>query len=93
MSRAGLRRFCQPIGLLYLDSYDYSEKRVDACQRHQLAELGAAIGKLDIQGALVLIDDCDLPNGGKGRLSQAYLEDLGNWEKIHDGYQALWKRR
>jgi hypothetical protein len=83
-----LSRYCQQIGLLYLDSYDFYEDDPEPCQRHQLAEVGAAIGKMPF-GTLILIDDCKLPHGGKSFLSEKFLAERG-WKKIHDGYQTLW---
>ena len=75
------------IDLLYLDSYDYIEADPGPCQRHQLAELGAAFGKLAPR-SLVLMDDFDLPSRGKCGLSVEFLLDRGAVELCR-GYQIL----
>lgn len=75
------------IDLLYLDSFDYVESIPWPCQRHQLAELGAAFGKLGPQ-SLILLDDYALPHTGKCGLSVPFLNDRGAI-KISEGYQVL----
>lgn len=77
-----------PIDLLYLDSYDYEENNPLPSQLHQMAELGAAYGKLSPK-ALVLMDDCNIPGGGKGLLSAQFLDQRG-WKLIGNGYQKLY---
>lgn len=76
------------IDFLYLDSYDFNEARYLDAQTHQLAELGAAFGKLNPR-AIVLIDDCDLPRGGKSGLSRHFLA-LRGWTLRMNMYQQLW---
>ncbi|MBD5634147.1 MAG: class I SAM-dependent methyltransferase [Candidatus Eremiobacteraeota bacterium] len=82
----------RPIDLLYLDSWDYPIAEDDgsraASQRHCLGELEAALPFLHAR-SLVLIDDGDLPGGGKPLLAKRRLSDLG-WICLVDAYQTLW---
>lgn len=59
-------------------------------QAHAMREVWAALPLLT-EHALVLIDDADLPGGGKARLAKGYLSDYG-WRCVMDGYQTLWTR-
>jgi len=83
-----------PIDLLYLDSFDYPEgpddALRDASQQHCRNELEAALPFL-APSAIVLIDDGDLPGGGKPRLAKERLAQLG-WTCVLDEYQTLWGR-
>jgi hypothetical protein len=78
--------------LLYLDSWDYPVGADDgsraASQEHCLGELDAALPSLHAR-SLVLIDDGDLPGGGKPLLAKRRLADLG-WSPLVDAYQTLW---
>jgi len=81
------------IDLLYLDSWDYPLAAGDdpapaASQAHCLAELEAALPSLH-EGSLVLIDDGDLPGGGKPLLAKRRLAEIG-WTCVIDAYQTLW---
>lgn len=82
------------IDLLYLDSLDYPEKPDDrlrvASQRQCLEELEAALPSLSTT-AIVLIDDGELPAGGKPRLAKARLAKLA-WTCVLHDYQTLWVR-
>jgi predicted O-methyltransferase YrrM len=82
------------IDLLYLDSLDYPMAPKDGprepSQRHCLAELEAALPSL-APAAIVLIDDADLPGGGKARLARERLTQL-TWRCVLDDYQTLWMR-
>ncbi len=82
-----LSRFNAPIDMLYLDSYDFEVDNPTASQQHELAEIGAAYGKLSTPGA-VLLDDCALPFEGKGYLGTRFLQSRG-WKMVFDGYQRL----
>lgn len=85
-----LSRLCRPIDFLYLDSYDYEPDNPLPAQIHQVAEIGAAFGKLT-PNAIVLLDDCNIPGGGKGLLTERFL--LGNgFRLVADGYQKLFAR-
>lgn len=57
-------------------------------QEHQLKEM--QLSYLNAKGGLVLLDDCDLPGGGKGRLTKIWLKKMGG-KCIYNGYQSLWK--
>lgn len=85
-----LANFEQKIDFLYMDSFDY-DKRDKAQQRlsqeHHLKEFQAVQGKLHPQ-SLVLIDDCKLSGGGKGKLAIEYMTDKG-WEIKINSYQCL----
>jgi hypothetical protein len=89
-----LRGFDQKIDLLYLDSFDCPLPPEDAteAQIHNLNELKAALPKLH-KGSIILIDDSNLENGGKARLSKKYLLETGEWLCILDHGQTLWMRR
>jgi hypothetical protein len=83
-----------PIDLLYLDSFDYplapEDGSPEPSQQHCLGELEAALPSLS-ERAVVLIDDADLPGGGKPALARRRLSQLG-WRCVLDGYQTLWTR-
>jgi hypothetical protein len=78
-----LKKFDRPIDLLYLDAWDvvpsinYAEKHLEAYQ--------AALPHL-AQTCLILIDDTDISNGGKGRLAIPRM--------IRDGFELVtWGRQ
>lgn len=82
-----------PIDLLYLDSFDYpvfEERPREPSQQHCLGELDAALPSLG-ERAVVLIDDADLPGGGKPLFAKRRLSELG-WRCELDDYQTLWVR-
>lgn len=89
-SVAFLKSFEEPVDFLYLDSYDYHRTDTDiqkASQEHHLKEFKAIESRLHDM-SFVLIDDCDLPAGGKGKLVIEYM--LGRGWKIHlSKYQVL----
>jgi hypothetical protein len=80
------------IDLLYLDSWDYPISaeygEPEPSQRHCLYEFEAALPSLTSR-SIVLIDDGDLPGGGKPRLAKERLAQLG-WSCVIDDYQTLW---
>ena len=82
-----LKKFNQPIDFLYLDSFDFEEKNPVPSQEHHLREIQVAYDKLH-PNSVVMIDDCDLPHGGKGKLVIDYLLKKG-WEIIADSYQVI----
>lgn len=82
-----LSLFQSPIQFLYLDSYDFSETTPEPSQLHQVAELGAAWGKL-VQKTIILLDDCNIKGGGKGLLSTRFLVERG-YKLIMSEYQNL----
>lgn len=89
-SVTGLSLCKDKIGFLYLDSYDFGPDDAGPCQRHQLAEVGAAYGKLTPTCG-ILLDDYDLPHNGKTGLSIPFLTARG-WRKAAYGYQMFLTR-
>lgn len=82
-----LKNFDQPIDFLYLDSYDFDENNPKPSQEHHLKEIIAAYPLLH-ENSIVMVDDCELPFGGKGLLIIDFL--LGNgWTIAHQGYQTI----
>jgi len=88
-----LENFKEKVDLLYLDSYDYSSdiEVQKKSQEHHLLEFKAIENKLHTN-SIVLIDDCDLPNGGKGKLAIAYMLKNG-WKVVINAYQVLLVRK
>ncbi len=85
-----LSTFNEPIDLLYLDSYDYSRTDKDIqtkSQEHHLKEFKFAEDKLH-GNTIVLIDDCGLPGGGKGKTVVEYMLQK-DWEILMNAYQIL----
>src|SRR5690606_8486709 len=92
-SVAFLKKFTEPVDFLYLDSYDYSddpEVQIKS-QEHHLKEF-MAIENLLHPNSIVLIDDCDLPNGGKGKLVVDHMMKK-DWKILMDEYQILLDRK
>lgn len=85
-----LENFEDKIDLLYLDSYDSGPGHEEAASQHQLNEIKAIFPKLKERCA-VLLDDADLPEGGKTKYSSTYLEENGFTLAIED-YQKLYVR-
>ncbi|MBO0322026.1 class I SAM-dependent methyltransferase [Muricauda sp. CAU 1633] len=84
-----LEDFNQKVDVLYLDSYDYSNdpEVQKKSQQHHLEEFQRIEEQLH-DNSIVLIDDCDLPNGGKGKLVIAYMLEHG-WKILVESYQVL----
>jgi hypothetical protein len=82
-----LGSFSQPIDFLYLDCYDFDANEPLPSQLHHLNEIIAAYPCLH-PGSIVLIDDCDLPHGGKGKAVIDFLIEQG-WKVVFDGYQTM----
>jgi hypothetical protein len=61
---------------------------IHASQEHQLEEMKRALPKLK-KGTPILLDDNDLPGGGKTRLTKLYLREIGA-KCVLDKYQSLW---
>ncbi len=85
-----LEEFTDSVDFLYLDSYDYHKTDTaiqQASQLHHLKEIEAIEGCLH-DGTVILIDDCDLPNGGKGKL---VIERLSakDWKVHMSQYQVI----
>jgi hypothetical protein len=86
-----LRTFPSQIDLLYLDSYDYDENNPGPPQEHNLNEVIAAYDKLT-DNSIVMIDDCNIPGGGKGKLAIQYLQDRG-WRLYTNKHQVILLKR
>ena len=85
-----LENFSDPVDFLYLDSYDYDKRDKEiqaASQTHHLNEFRAIEDQLGAQ-SVVLIDDCDLPGGGKGKTVIEYMLNRG-WQIDTSAYQVL----
>ncbi|ARV10486.1 hypothetical protein BTO05_12905 [Winogradskyella sp. PC-19] len=85
-----LKNFKGEIDFLYLDSYDYSKTDLQIqkdSQEHHLKEFKIIEDRLH-KNTIVLIDDCGLPGGGKGKTVIAYMLTKG-WEIIINKYQVL----
>lgn len=84
-----LNKFEQKVDFLYLDSYDYSsDKEIQLLsQKHHLDEFKAIEDKLH-KNTIVLIDDCDLEGGGKGKLVIEYMKEK-DWVIEMEAYQVL----
>lgn len=84
-----LKKFDQKVDFLYLDSYDYSDDPVVQIksQEHHLEEFKAIEARLH-GNSIVLIDDCRLPNGGKGKMAVKYMLE-NDWKIMIDAYQIL----
>jgi len=85
-----LRNFNRKIDFLYLDSYDFDNNNPTPSQIHHLKEIHAAYPHL-AQDCIVMIDDCDLPYGGKGKYVIEFLHMHG-WKIIAQGYQVILSR-
>lgn len=86
-SVAFLQNFPDAIDFLYLDSYDYDEKNPRPAQEHCLSEVKAAEDKLTTS-SVVMIDDCNVPGGGKGFLAIQYLLSKG-WVLHQNHHQVI----
>lgn len=88
-----LENFKGHVDFLYLDSYDYGNDPIVQVksQEHHLKEFLAIENQLQ-DTSLVLIDDCDLPNGGKGKLVVEYMLK-NDWKILMKEYQILLARR
>lgn len=85
-----LKTFKSPLDFLYLDSYDYSRTDKDIqkrSQEHHLKEFKLIEEQLH-EKSIVLIDDCGLPGGGKGKMVVEYMCKK-NWVVLIDAYQIL----
>jgi len=92
-SIAFLENFKKKVDFLYLDSYDYSddpEVQIKS-QMHHLNEFKAIEEQLH-KNTVVLIDDCALPNGGKGKLVVEYMLKK-DWKILMEAYQIMLVRK
>lgn len=82
-----LQNFGQKIDFLYLDSYDFEVNDPLPSQEHHLKEVKAALPWLG-KKSVIMIDDCDLPHGGKGKLAIEYLKKR-DWKVLTSSYQVI----
>ncbi len=85
-----LKNFKDTIDFLYLDSYDYSKTDREIqikSQEHHLKEFKVIEDKLH-KNSIVLIDDCKLPGGGKGKTVVEYMLKK-DWKILMNAYQIL----
>ena len=85
-----LKSFPRKVDFLYLDSYDYNRNNpeiIKSSQNHHLEEIKAIEKKLH-KNSIILIDDCKLPGGGKGKKAIKYLQSNG-WKILMNKYQVL----
>jgi hypothetical protein len=61
---------------------------VAGCQEHCLRELQAALPFIH-KNTMILIDDCRLAGGGKGRVARNWMYSQ-RWRLVLDDYQSLW---
>lgn len=87
-----LNHFEGKIDFLYLDSFDFKKNNPLPSQLHHLSEIQAAFPHLH-KRSVVMIDDCDLPHGGKGKFVIEYLKERG-WTVLISDYQVImvWKK-
>jgi predicted O-methyltransferase YrrM len=92
-SVAFLTTFDQPVDFLYLDSFDWHHEPEiqQACQEHHLKEFEAIQSRLH-DDSVVLIDDCGVEGGGKGRLVIEKMLRSG-WKTLRSEYQVLLVRK
>ncbi len=86
-----LEKFDGKIDLLYLDGFDSTPGMEKAASEQQLKEIKTALPKL-ADGCAGLLDDADLPEGGKAGLSSKFLLDNGFKLEIN-AYQQLYTRK
>ncbi len=86
-----LRHFDRPIDFLYLDSLDFNVAEPHISQEHHLREIIAVYPFLK-ENSIIMIDDCALPFGGKGRLVIDYLLKRG-WTIFLEKYQVILVRK
>jgi hypothetical protein len=90
--------------LIYLDSYDVDFREPWRSNLHHIKELVAAAPYVR-KGTIIAVDDCLFPANdrrispgvdpnlvGKGTFVDGFMTDIGA-EKLHDGYQKVWRFR
>ncbi len=82
-----LHHFKEPIDFLYLDSYDFDVNDPIPSQQHHLKEIMNAYPHLT-KSSIVMIDDCGMPHGGKGKFVINFLLARG-WKILANGYQII----
>lgn len=89
-SLATLPAIMDKVSFAYLDSYDFEEHKALDAQNHQLREVEILLPKMAHHSAF-LLDDCDLPLGGKAGLSVPLILANG-YKETATGYQRLFIR-
>lgn len=82
-----LDQFEEPIDFIYFDSSDYDIQNPESAQIHHFNELNLALPKLN-EGSIIMIDDCDLAGGGRGKYTIDFLVQQG-WRVVYRGYQVI----
>jgi len=89
-----IKQYNKKPDLIYLDSFDYppgqGTSKHDASQQHNLTELKLIYNQLK-ENTIVLLDDNQLPGGGKPRLAKEFLLENG-WTCLLDWQQSAWIR-
>lgn len=84
LDREKIRR----VGLLYLDSYDWTEETAQESAFHHMAELTLVWSHLP-KGCMIAIDDCHGPFVGKHVFVYMFMNKLGI-RPAFTGYQVGW---
>ncbi len=82
-----LESFPLQIDFLYIDSMDFNPNSPDESQQYHLREILAALPHFT-PSTVVMIDDCGLPHGGKGKLVIECLVNQG-WRILKHGYCVI----
>ncbi len=82
-----LAQFGQRIDFLYLDSYDFDFNNPHPSQFHHFREIQAVYPFLH-PNTVIMIDDCGLPHGGKGKYVINFLLSKG-WVVLASSYQTI----
>ena len=89
-STAFLSNFEHEVDFIYLDSMDYDKRDKSVqleSQEHHLREFRSIEKRLH-DNSVVLIDDCRLSGGGKGKLAIEHMLKRG-WKVMTSSYQSL----
>lgn len=86
-----LREFSEPLDLLYLDSYDWSEEKQISSSLHHIAELASMWDDLPA-GCLIAVDDCHNEKQGKHIMVRNFFRDMLGIEPIFNSYLTVWKK-
>ena len=81
----------EKIGVLYLDSFDWTPELNEQSSQHHLRELEAVYRRLSV-GALIVVDDCHSDTQGKHIAVKKFFADK-KIEPAFSGYQTGWVKR
>lgn len=76
------------IDLLYLDSFDIDFNNPHLSARHHMNELNAIKDKLE-KGTIIVVDDHESDESGKGMYIAEYMKNAG-YKRFIDDYQIGW---